>query len=379
MKKNCWLILGTMIATTAVAQVDTNTLPAIPAPATAAPVVTPAAAESTNVVAPAAPVKKAAPKKKKVVKKINEPTVSLVPGSATVASPNLNLRGQAGLKGEVVGHLKKGDAVNVISQINLDKHAADEPAQWAKISLPSGTKVWVSSHFVDATTKAVTAKKLNLRGGPGENYSVLGTLQRGDTVTEVTSKGSWMQIETPTNAFAFVAAMYLEQVPAPVQPVVEAAPPVTTTVAETPTVAAPPTESATPPPANAVPVATAEPEPMVDTNPPPPRVATHEGYVRPSVSIIAPTAYELYDPATSTTINYLYSSTTNLDLSHYNGAQIVVTGEEGLAARWGSTPVLTVQRIFVVNPTPPQAYTRATSPRSQDQTIRGTKPKQQRR
>jgi hypothetical protein len=88
----------------------------------------------------------------------------------------------------------------------------------------------------------------------------------------------------------------------------------------------------------------------VDTNlpPPPPRVVTHEGFVRHVTSIIAPTAYELYDTNTFTVINYLYTTTTNLNLSHYNGLHIIVTGEEGLAERWKDTPVLTVQRIHVV-------------------------------
>ena len=116
MKTNCWLVLGTMLVTTAVAQVNTNTLPEIPAPATAATVATVAA--TNTVVAPEKPVaptkkKAAATHKKKAVKKISEPSVALVPGPATVAAPNLNLRGQAGLKGEVVGHLKQGDAVTV--------------------------------------------------------------------------------------------------------------------------------------------------------------------------------------------------------------------------------------------------------------------------
>ena len=130
MKTNYWLAIGTMLATTAVAQVNTNKLPEIPAPANVAPA--PAAvAVATNEVAPAPKKKAAVVHKKKVVKKISEPTVSLVAGPATVASPNLNLRGQAGLKGEVVGHLKLGDAVTIVSPITLDKHAADEPAQWA--------------------------------------------------------------------------------------------------------------------------------------------------------------------------------------------------------------------------------------------------------
>ena len=40
-------------------------------------------------------------------------------------------------RAEVVTHLKKGETVNdLLEQINLDKHKANEPAQWAKIALP---------------------------------------------------------------------------------------------------------------------------------------------------------------------------------------------------------------------------------------------------
>jgi hypothetical protein len=86
----------------------------------------------------------------------------------------------------------------------------------------------------------------------------------------------------------------------------------------------------------------------VEQGPPPPRIVTHEGYVRHVTSVIEPTAYELYDPNTFTSIDYLYTTTTNLDLSRYNGLHIIVTGEEGLAERWNQTPVLTIQRILVV-------------------------------
>ncbi len=370
MKTNYWLILGTMLATTAVAQVNTNTLPEMPAPATAAPA--PAALVSTNPVASAetkpAPVKH---RKKKVVKKISEPTVALVPGPATVAAPNLNLRGQAGLKGEVVGHLKSGDAVTVISQINLDKHAADEPAQWAKILLPTGTKVWVNTKFVEAATKTVSAKKLNLRAGPGENYSVVGVLEKGASVNELTNHGDWAQIETPANAFAFVAAMYLIQAAPPV--VEPTAAPVETPVANTPPpttnnlVEAQPivTEPAAAPPAGAD---TNAPPSVVDTNPPPPRVATHEGYVRSSVSLVAPTYYELYDANSGNAINYLYTTSTNLDLARYNNYEVIVTGEEGMSARWKDTPVLTIQKIYVLSTNPPASLNkRVYSPRASQQ------------
>jgi uncharacterized protein YgiM (DUF1202 family) len=368
MKTNCWLVLGTMLATTAVAQVKTNALPEIPAPAT---VVTPAPTSVATPVAP--PVKKEAAKpKKKAVKKIIEPTVALTAGAATVVSDNLNVRGQAGLKGEAITRLKKGDTVTVLAQINLDKHAADEPAQWAKISLPSGIKVWVNSRFVDATNKVVTARKLNLRAGPGENYSVLGVLEKGAAITEVSTKGDWMQIEAPANAFAFVAAIYLKQEAAPVveptppkvvEPPVTPPPPVTTnTVPE-----APPVVPTPPAPVVENPVV----PPVVDTNPPPPRIVSHEGFVRPSVSPVAPTYYELYDKETGNAINYLFTSNTNLNLARYNGFQIVVTGEEGLAARWKDTPVLTIQSLSVLSTNKPVVQ-RVNSPRSSSNTPRAS-------
>ena len=105
-------------------------------------------------------------------------------------------------------------------------------------------------------------------------------------------------------------------------------------------------------PVNPPPVAISVPAPaVVDTNVPPPlpRIVSHEGVVRHVSSLITPTAYELYDPTTGKNVDFLYTTTTNLDLSRYVGKRIIVTGEEGLAARWSDIPVLTIQRILVIN------------------------------
>ena len=367
MKKNCWLILGMLVATGAVAQNNTNPLPAIPAPIMAP---TP---EPTPVVAPTVapvvePVKKAVPPKPKKIKRValKEPTVALLPGAAEVAVDNLNVRGQAGLKGEAIAHLKKGDVVAVFSQINLDKHEVGEPAQWAKIALPASTHVWVHTTFIDAATKTVVPKKLNLRAGPGENFSVLGVIEHGTVVKEITSKGGWTEIAPPETAGGFVAAMYLKQVTsgslaANVPPSTETTPIPMTMPAPTPTPvpeAAPiMTEPAPPAPVASEPAASpaltaamdTNAAPLLDTNPPPPRIVSHEGVVRHVDSIIAPTSYMLYDPATGKEINYLHTTAANLDISRYSGMRIVVTGEEGLAKRWNETPVLLIQRIVVVD------------------------------
>jgi uncharacterized protein YgiM (DUF1202 family) len=358
MKTNGWLILGLIMATSALAQNNTNTLPPIPAPAVA-----PAAETAPASTPAAAPVKH---KKHLAASKrgaIDEPTVTLTSGAAQVAVNDLNVRGQAGLKGEVVAHLNKGDAVTVISQINLDKHATGEPAQWAKIALPASTHVWVNTKYIDAANKTVSAKKLNLRAGPGENFSVLGVVEQGTAVNVINTKGAWSEIEPPSSAYAFVAAMYLKQessgnlaanppastetttVPAPTStPVPETAPVVTTPPAANETVAPAATN---PSQAPAVTPVVIESAPALDTNLPP-RVVTHEGVVGPVGSIIAPTPYVLYDPSTRANINFLYTTSTNLDVGRYVNMRIVVTGEESVAERWKDTPLLTIQRIVVL-------------------------------
>jgi hypothetical protein len=274
--------------------------------------------------------------------------------------------------------------VTILSVITLDKHAADEPAHWAKISLPAGSKVWVSKMFV--TDKKVAVKKLNLRAGPGENYSVLGTIQKATALTPVSEKGDWIQVAAPDNAYAFVSANFLRQgtVPAmaptgtPASPFNPGPAPVVggsvgpatqisagaetpvaapTTVTEPAKISAPPSEApaATPTP---IKLANLPPPPVetkeVETNLPP-RIVTHEGWVRDSVSIVAPTYYELYDPATGKAIDYLHSTTPLLSVVSYNGKHIVVTGEEALDAQWKDTPVLTIQKIYVLSTNTPAA------------------------
>jgi uncharacterized protein YgiM (DUF1202 family) len=321
MKTNCWLMVGVLLATSAVAQDNTNAVSTAP-PAQAAPAMAPA----TGAAAPEAKPKAVKHKRHAAAARmvpLSEPTVTLAPGPAQVAVKSLTARGQAGLKGEVVAHLKQGDTVTVLSQINLEKHKANEPAQWAQIAYPSSAHVWVFAKYIDKANNTVQSKKLNLRGGPGENYSILGTIERGTTVNIIRTKGEWMEIEPPASAYAFVAAMYLTQT-APATP---------TTVAEQQPPAA--AQPATPPPA--------QPPPPVD------RVVSHEGVVGPVMSPVAPTKYMLYDPDTYQTIDYLYTTAPDLDLGRYVNMRIIVTGVEGIDQRWPTSPIVAIQSIRVVS------------------------------
>ena len=239
MKKQIWSVFVATISTSLLAQ--TNAPGSTPPPATPPPAATaPASAVAPAPVATNAPAKKksAPPRKRKLAAAketvIAETPVVLVPGPAEVGVNSINVRGQASLKGEVVARLSKGDAVTVLEQINLSKHKANEPAQWAKVAFPTNAYAWVNAKYIDATNKTVLPKKLNLRAGPGENYSVVGLIERGTPVSEVSNKGNWMKIEPPPNAYAFVAAMYLKQEAVAAAPA-NAAPPTETVPAPTPT------------------------------------------------------------------------------------------------------------------------------------------------
>jgi uncharacterized protein YgiM (DUF1202 family) len=381
MKLTYWIICGALLATGLSAQQATNApAPApsptpAPAPAAAeAPVAAPVAATTAATNAPAAkttPKKKPAPKKKKPAPKKSDTaklkTVPLVPGPAVVIASNVNVRAQGKLKTEVITKVQKGQTLTVVEEVTLKNSGPEEPSAWAKILLPPEAHVWVNTAYIDPTNKTVLPKKLNVRSGPGENYSVLGRLVRGDYVKEITAKNQWLEIEAPTNAYGFVAAQYLTQ--APETPAMVAAanpsgtpptavsPATATTLGENPTVAPAPAEPpVVPAPAPTEPAPTnvvaanapaPEPAPVVE-EPPPKRIVQREGFVRGTTSIQAPTKFELVSLGTRKTINYLYSDAPGLDLHRYKGMHIIVTGEEGLDERWLNTPIIEIQRIQVV-------------------------------
>lgn len=341
MKKNGWMILSAALLLAALVaradgQLDDAPAPVKPAKKTAA---------------------KSAPHPAPVVSA--EKPIVLSPGAATIVGKNVNVRGKASFKGEVITKLQDGAAVTVIEQVILTKPKAGEPSQWAKIVYPPNTHVWVHSSYLNAD-KTVKPKKLNIRTGAGENFSIVGTLEQGTAVKEISTKGNWTQIEAPADAFAFVAASYVHQdgtaptVPTLVSLQPPEAPEATpTTVSNETPLLTPATDVASSGPL-------AEPNPSIAEDPngtPPaavveevwvPRTVSHEGIVKPTISIQAPTKYGLHSAENGKLINYLYSPTAQLEMSRYEGKHIIVTGQEGLDERWLNTPVLTIQKIYVV-------------------------------
>jgi SH3-like domain-containing protein len=305
----------------------------------------------------------------------------LTPGPAVAREKNVNLRGQAAINSEIVTHIKRGELVTVLDEVTLSKPQVDEPARWAKVALPPGTVVWVNTQFVDPKTKAVVPKRLNLRSGPGENYSILGRVDKGYVVKEVETKGDWMKVEAPTNSYAFIAAHLLSTDPADLGPALAKAhppappvvPPPTETVVVAPSAAVPTAAPLTrpaptpvvfppppPPPATVVapplppqvatvvaPTPPPAETPPAEDEPPPKRIVTREGIVKGSASIQAPTYFALRSLDNNKTINYLQAPT-NIVMREYQLQRVLVTGEEILDERWPNTPVITIENIQTI-------------------------------
>jgi len=281
--------------------------------------------------------------------------------SAVVKGDRVRVRGQATLASEVITLLKKGETVTVLEEITAKKHKRGEPAKWARIQLPPNTPVWVYAPYIETTHNTVNIKRLNLRAGPGENFSIIGRIERGTPVKQIRTTDNWMEIEAPPNAYAFVAAEMLEKstapAPAPTQlaanttraaptqppPTVETVKPETAPVVATEPVPAPTqaVQPATRPPGLA-PQPT--PTPAVEAVAPK-RIVSREGTVVVSRSIQAPTSYALENRESRRTVNYLHSESEDINLKRFAGKKVIVTGEELIDQRWVNTPIIEVESI----------------------------------
>lgn len=259
-----------------------------------------------------------------------------------VQADRVNVRARPSIYSEVLTQLQTGATVSVLEVIVSEKAGPEEPTTWAKIVMPTNTPVWVFAAYVDAATDSVKARRLNVRAGPGENFSVVGRLERGARVRPIRVQEEWMEIEAPPGSYAFVAAEFLAEPPAPPAAVVVPAvvPPATEPKPPLPPPASP---QSGPPfqPATAVPA----PAPALLEPPPPKRIVRREGIVRRTTSIQAPTDFGLHSLETGRLINYLYAGSPEFDPKPFHGRKVVVTGEEGVDARWPSTPVLDIQTI----------------------------------
>lgn len=293
--------------------------------------------------------------------------------TGTVKQDRVNVRGAASLVGEVITQLKRGETVTILETLEVAKPRPGEPKTWLKIKLPPNTPVWLHADYIDPTDKTVKPNRLNLRAGPGENYSVIGRIEKGTVVKEIRSDGSWMEVEAPDGTYAFVAGNFIETGAAATpeaSPVVTDAPPAAVAATPPPTpVQVPVDATPVPPPGaeaprptalpgDAAPVAAAAPATapaptetvVAETRdePLPKRIVTREGVIFRTVSIQAPTPYGIENMEDGRTMNYLSTRNLDIKLDNFRGRKVRVTGEEKMDRRWRSVPLLEVETLRLI-------------------------------
>ncbi len=289
-------------------------------------------------------------------------------GQAEVRADRVLVRSRPSQRGEVVARLERGQRVLVFEEGLPALLATDTVTEWTRIELPAGTRAWVSADYVD-TAGRVTARLLNVRAGPSEDYAVLGTVALGASLQIVGQTNGWLQILAPPGLSGFVAAHLLRPVESP--PAAPAAPSTRAVLPSPPAPSPNETNREAPAPAPAPPAETVpEPAPAAP-DPPAPRaeisgapadledfpdahaaaarvrIVPREGIVRGTLSIQAPAAFELRGTDSGRRLNYLYPASPGLDLRRLRGARVRVTGEEYLDPRWPVTPVLLVEDLVL--------------------------------
>jgi uncharacterized protein YgiM (DUF1202 family) len=274
---------------------------------------------------------------------------------ARVTGDRVNVRGGPSVDTEVIIHLRRDEQVTVVEWVPPQGSGSGPGAQWAKIRLPSDTPVWVYAPFVDTRRQVVRSDRLNVRAGPGLNFSVLGTLGKEAPVSRIRTLDDWMEIEAPANTFAYVSASYLQRLPSTptlaTSPAPASEPPVAlaATPPTRPEVASATPPPSVPPPTSAAPAATAG---TVVTETPPEtlpeprkRIVRREGLVRPTVSIQAPTPYELRSIYGAIRLNFLLPASPDINIARFRKQRVIVAGEEQIEPRWPNLPMLEVQSI----------------------------------
>ncbi|MDR0993958.1 MAG: SH3 domain-containing protein [Verrucomicrobiota bacterium] len=129
-----------------------------------------------------------------------------------VVTPSTSVYGRPEANAQTVGQISVG-AILFVTRTEGD---------WAAISPPDHLGVWLNKDFVESNR--VIAKSIQIRTGPGIQYDIVGTLERGAPVMPIAEEGEWCKIAPPSSATMWVKKSNLSEVAARTTPIREVTP-----------------------------------------------------------------------------------------------------------------------------------------------------------
>ena len=128
-----------------------------------------------------------------------------------VAAGSTPIYAQASASGQQVGNATAGEILFV----------ARVEGDWAAISPPDRLDLWLNKDFIEGNR--VIAKSIQIRSGPGVEYGVVGTLERGAPVMPRGESGDWCKIAPPSSTTLWVKKSDLSEIQARTTPIQEVA------------------------------------------------------------------------------------------------------------------------------------------------------------
>ncbi len=270
--------------------------------------------------------------------------------SMQVKVAKLNLRTGPGENHSVVGHLEKGASLKKL----------DAKGDWIKVEAPDSCVAFVAANLLHS--KAAQPETLSLAA----NSSAPATGLRPSTSTVPRPMPPPLPATTTTDLQRDIVVTQPKPAPIPTftlpppQPPRPTPTPATLAGISPPPIPAPTVPAPASKPAPIVPVpapSESKPSPLLTREPGEidfrpqreetyvKRIVTREGLVRRNYNIQAPTALVLENIHNGRVMNYLYSTSTNMNLNSYRGRVVTVTGEEALDERWPNVPVIRVETL----------------------------------
>jgi len=117
---------------------------------------------------------------------------------------SLNVRSDADNNSKLIGRLKAGDKVVVLGQKN----------GFYKLQYPKQLEAWMASWLLlkkgQNKEDVVARNEVNIRSGPSMQYPIVARLTQGSKVQIIKmGKDHWVQIASPSQAYAWVASKYV--------------------------------------------------------------------------------------------------------------------------------------------------------------------------
>ena len=156
--------------------------------------------------------------------KLPAPPTSI--GLGVITGTRVSARGKATVHSQLVFRFGQNEPVNILEEITLASPTAGEPPKWYRVQVPLDAGLWVHYQFLHNerivniagndgkssphTFARVKPTRLNVHGGAGDEFPVLGQLPQGtDVALTGEQKGKWLEIHAPGNCSVYVNAEYV--------------------------------------------------------------------------------------------------------------------------------------------------------------------------